>query len=609
MLFGTQALFSVARVTQLTHLTFCFQVRTVVEMLLWKRYYLSGMMDSEMMLHAVRFSLCADKSEEMLSLSSSIMEAIFDADVKASCFPGSYANMWHMYAVASILEFKICSVYPMFNHKIRPYFNRVIHPRAWPITADLPTLNIMWSGHLKSKAFRPDNFVALVNPLALESHSSGQVSPVQKMKKKRKALQKNDLELSYTNLKKKYRITKRTYYRWKKKTWEYCNKSTARYEAKYFMQACFMKGQLIPLHEFMENFPEISRSSYYNWKHELLRSGGNKTSSSGAETSSGDSTEQEACSSPEEPDRHSVPRSLGQSLDNLFLERAHGVASMQEAKRCLQNSIALKISLPFRIFKRSFPGISRSTYYNWRREALEFCGGSQGATQSSAGSIVEKSQSPSLSQFPGPSSASRPALRERIKRSRHRSFMLAYLSKKHLRDTAKVHIRRAKWSLIKFKVKYPTMSCCFYWLWQRRRSRKKMVQQDATSCPNEAVKEAPAVPAAVTVSDGVEKKMAVMMNGHCVTPQAPKYPMASFDAPYPRYIMHAPVPVHERMLGMDVVAMANMKAEAKLFLQRRFEQKAFPTFREFRLYFPFTPRSTYYMWKRALYHGVSLIQG
>lgn len=577
-------------------------------MLLWKRYYLSGMMDSEMMLHAVRFSLCADKSEEMLGLSSSIMEAIFDADVKASCFPGSYANMWHMYAVASVLEFKICSVYPMYNHKIRPYFNRVIHPRAWPITADLPTLNIMWSGHLKSKAFRPDNFVALVNPLALESQSSGQVSPVvQKVKKKRKASQKNDLELSYTNLKKKYRITKRTYYRWKKKTREYCNKSTARYEAKYFMQACFMKGQLIPLHEFLENFPEISRSSYYNWKHELLRSGGNKTSSSGAETSSGDSTEQEACSSPEEPDRHG----LGQSLDHLFLERAHGVASMQEAKRCLQNSIALKISLPFRIFKRSFPGISRSTYYNWRREALEFCGGSQCAAKSSASSVVEKSQSPSpsLSHFPGPSAVSRRALGERIKRSRHRSFMLAYLSKKHLRDTAKVHIRRAKWSLIKFKVKYPSMSCCFYWLWRGRRSHKKAVQQDVgMPRPHEALKEAAVGVAAA--GDAVERKTTVMMmNGQCATPQAPKYPMASLDAPYPRYILHAQVPVHERMLGMDVVAMANMKAEAKLFLQRRFEQKAFPTFREFRLYFPFTPRSTYYMWKRALYHGVSLIQG
>lgn len=570
-------------------------------MLLWKRYYLSGMIDSEMMLHAVRFSLCVDKSEEMLSLSSDILEAIFDADVKASCFPGSYANMWHMYAVASVLEFKICSVYPMFNHKIRPYFNRVIHPRAWPITANLPTLHIMWSGHLKSKAFRPDNFVALVNPLALESQRSVQVSSVVKKIKKRKASQKNDLELSYSNLKKKYRITKRTYYRWKKKTREYCNRSTARYEAKYFMQACFMKGQLIPLHEFMENFPEISRSSYYNWKHELLRSGGNKTSSSGAETSSGDSTEQELCSSPEQRDRRDAPQSLGQSLDKLFMERAHGVASMQEAKRCLQNSIALKISLPFRIFKRSFPGISRSTYYNWRREALEFCAGSQGGPKSSAGVVVEKSMSPSLSQFPGPSSANHHAVRAKIKRSRHRIFMLAYLSKKHLRDTAKVHIRRAKWSLIKFKLKYPSMSCCFYWLWRSRRSRKKTVQQSVTSHPQLELKGAAPPP----VGGAVDMKV----NNQCATPQAPKYPMASFDAPYPRYILHAQVPVHEQMLGMDVVAMANMKAEAKLFLQRRFEQKAFPTFREFRLYFPFTPRSTYYMWKRALYHGVSLIQG
>ena len=60
---------------------------------------------------------------------------------------------------------------------------------------------------------------------------------------------------------------------------------------------------------------------------------------------------------------------------------------------------------------------------------------------------------------------------------------------------------------------------------------------------------------------------------------------------------------------MDVVALANFKAKAKLFLQQRFEEKAFPTFKEFRSYFPFTPRSTYYMWKRALHHGVSLVHG
>lgn len=66
---------------------------------------------------------------------------------------------------------------------------------------------------------------------------------------------------------------------------------------------------------------------------------------------------------------------------------------------------------------------------------------------------------------------------------------------------------------------------------------------------------------------------------------------------------------NEQMFVMDVVALANFKAKAKLFLQQRFEEKSFPTFKEFRSYFPLTPRSTYYMWKRALHHGVPLIHG
>lgn len=468
------------------------QVRTVVEMMLWKRYYLSGMIDSKMMLQAVRFSLSAEESEDMLNLPVTVLEAIFDADVKASCFPGSYANMWHVYALSSVLQLNIYSIYPMFNPKIRPYFHRVIRPRTWPDDLEPQTLHIMWSGELQSDAlFRPNNFVALAptrDPTFGNTDSEQRASPT-----KSEELLSQDSQLSYSSLRDKYNITKRTFYRWKRQTQEHCKKSAARYEAKYFLQATYLEGRLIPLHQFKEFFPEISRSSYYNWKHELVKSGGNFfTSLSTGEISPGESTEQEDWSSPEakqdEPDHHdSVASMFGLSLGKLDVERAQNVAHMQEAKRCLQNCIAVNASLPFRVFKRNFPGISRSTYYNWRREAMMFNRGYKGSVGSSEDSSdADKSQSPkSLS--PVLPTINQPATpRMRIYRQTHRSFRLAYMSKKQLRDAAKLHVQKSKWSLTKFKLKFPSMSPCFYWLWRsRQKQKKKMVAQHVEALPEQ----------------------------------------------------------------------------------------------------------------------------
>lgn len=585
-------------------------MRTVVEMVLWKRYYLSGMIDSKMMLQAVRFSLCAEESEDMLNLPATILEAIFDTDVKASCFPGSYANMWHVYALSSVLQFNIYSIYPMFNLKIRPYFNRVIRPRTWPKDSEARTLHIMWSGELQSESlFRPNHFVALVQTSGLTFGSPNgeeKVSPI-----KSEELLNQDSHLSYTNLKDKYNITKRTFYRWKRQTQEHCKKSAARYEAKYFLQACYLEGRLIPLHQFKEFFPEISRSSYYNWKHELLKSGGTfSTSSSAGEISPGESTEQEAWSSPDakqdELDHHdSVARMFGLSLGKLDLDRAQNVAHMQEAKRSLQNCIAMKSSLPFRIFKRSFPGISRSTYYNWRREAMLFNSGYKGSVGSSEDSSdADKSQSPkSLSPVMG--NINQPAMpRVRICRQKHKRLRLAYMSKKQQRDAAKLHVQKAKWSLTKFKLKFPSLSPCFYWLWRSRQSDKKKVAVQQSSLPEN-------LESTATENDLLIRRMESPRPIPFV--ESAKYvessTVPSFDVPHAKHSLHARAPIDEHMFTMDVVALANFKAKAKLFLQQRFEEKSFPTFKEFRSYFPLTPRSTYYMWKRALHHGVSLVHG
>ncbi|KAI9528095.1 hypothetical protein NQZ68_023075 [Dissostichus eleginoides] len=592
-----------------TGLSLELQVRTVLEMVLWKRYYLSGMIDSKVMLQAVRFGLCAEESEYMLNLPASVLEAIFDADVKASCFPGSYANMWHVYALSSVLQFKIYSIYPMFNLKIRPYFNRLIRPRIWPKNCEPATLHIMWSGEMQpDSGFKPNHFVALVQTCDLtfgSPDSEKSVSPT-----KSEELLNQDLQLSYPGLKDKYNITKRTFYRWKRQTQEHCKKSAARYEAKYFLQACYLEGRLIPLHQFKEFFPEISRSSYYNWKHELLKSGGNfSTTSSNGEISPGESTEQDAWSSPEvkhdELDHQdSLASMFGLGLSKLDVERAQNVAHMQEAKRCLQNCIAMNASLPFRIFKSNFPGISRSTYYNWRREALMFNRGYKGSTGSSEeSSDADKSPKSLLQVLPNLNQAFVP--RMRISRRKHRSFRLAYMSKKQLRDAAKLHVQKSRCSLTKFKLKFPSMSPCFYWLWRNSQTGKKKIvmKNDKVDIP-------------VIIENTVpEKQIMEIKIDQNVFPfvEGPKYlernPIPSFHATHSQHIFHSKAPVDEQMFAMDVVALANFKAKAKLFLQQRFEEKSFPSFKEFRSYFPFTPRSTYYMWKRALHHGVSLVQG
>lgn len=64
-----------------------------------------------------------------------------------------------------------------------------------------------------------------------------------------------------------------------------------------------------------------------------------------------------------------------------------------------------------------------------------------------------------------------------------------------------------------------------------------------------------------------------------------------------------------QVLVMDMLTTTRFKAQAKLFLQKRFQSKTFPSYKEFQSLFPLTVRSTYYMWERALLEGLSLVDG
>ncbi|KAJ8288861.1 hypothetical protein COCON_G00015200 [Conger conger] len=594
-----------------TDLSLELQVRTVVEMLLWKRYYLNGMIDSKVMLQAARFSLCTEESAEMLSLPMAVLEAIFDADVKASCFPGSYANMWHVYALASVLQCNIYSIYPMYNLKIRPYFNRLIRPRTWPRDSGPMTLHIMWSGELESMmVFKPHHFVALVQACDIQMGSfkdEQQVLPLKTLE-----LLNQDPQLSYSSLKDRYNITKSTFYRWKRQTQEHRKKAAARYEAKHFLQACYNEGKLLPLHQFKEFFPEISRSTYYAWKHELQSSGGNFTvMSNGDETASRESFEQDSWSSPESDlPRHydSVANFLVPSNEKLGVDRAQNFAFMQEAKKCLQSCIAVNTSFPYRNFKKRFPGISRSTYYNWRREAMLANPGYKDSFGSSEDSSdADKIPSPSGESSPIQLEVRWPGPRVKLYRRKHKSIQLSFLHKKKLRNEAKRLVQKSRMSLSKFKLKYPSISSYSYWFWKKGFGRKR--EQNSVADVKAEWSKGSVAPEEYTAES--QNVLSFQKN---VLPFQKNVDHLNNQTlnPYDITLSGYAVPekhMQEQVFVMDVVALANFKAKAKLFLQQRFEEKSFPTFKEFRSYFPLTPRSTYYMWKRALHHGLPLVHG
>ncbi|KAL4656436.1 vertnin [Arapaima gigas] len=571
-----------------TSLSLELQVRTVVEMLLWKRYYLSGMIDSKVMLQAARFSLCADESVEMLKLPMAVLEAIFDADVKASCFLGSYANMWHIYALASVLQCNIYSIYPMYNLKIRPYFNRLIRPRALPPGTDPMILHIMWSGELESvSVFKPQHFVALVRARNLQMRSPS--AEDQGLPLKTLELLNKNPQLSYSCLKERYNITKSTFYRWKRQTMEHRKKAAARYEAKQFLQACYNEGKLLPLHQFKQFFPDISRSTYYAWKHELQATGGLVTMHSD-DAGSGENLEQDSWSSPEgnlKRRSDSVTNLVTSNIERFGGDRAQVLTFMQEAKKCLQSCIALNTAFPYRNFKKSFPGISRSTYYNWRREAIQANPG----FKDFFGSSEDGSDADNLLH-----DAKWPVARVKVCRQKHESFQLSYLWKKKLRDAAKKRAQKTKMNFAKFKIMYPSISSFFYWRWKKGSGSKVAInaETDWSSISNGPLEVAVAQPKVPVVQKNVGHSNKQTLNPCSVT-------LSRCSVPEKR--------VNVKEFVLDVVALANFKARAKLFLQQRFEENAFPTFKEFSSYFPLTPRSTYYMWKRALHHGLPLVHG
>nr|XP_002719696.1 vertnin [Oryctolagus cuniculus] len=599
------------------------RARTVVEMLLHRHYYLQGMIDSKVMLQAVRYSLCSEESPEMTSLPSATLEAIFDADVKATCFPSSFSNVWHLYALASVLQRNIYSIYPMRNLKIRPYFNRVIRPRRCDHVPS--TLHILWAGQpLTSHLFRHQYFAPVVGLEEVEAEGApglipgppalAPLPPPPPPPAKTLELLNREPGLSYSHLCERYSVTKSTFYRWRRQSQEHRQKVAARFSAKHFLQDSLHRGGVVPLQQFLQRFPEISRSTYYAWKHELLGSG----------------------QAPEKPPpQEQVAEGPGCSP---LAAPSPGVVLMQRAKMYLEHCISLNTLVPYRCFKRRFPGISRSTYYNWRRKALRRNPGFKPAPALAAAGAPQAASTGEQVQLPGrgeggggvEKASGGPAVSRELLPPK----MPLSQWQRRLRRAARKQVLSGHLPFCRFRLRYPSLSPSTFWVWKSLArgwpgglSKHRLPFPSAGRAeqePNDKQeKEARGSATAVVVPPGPTLPGGTSSGDDSVRPQAGP---AREGAPREAGVAAQGQPHHRgslasgpavaaagsrdgQVLVMDMLASTKFKAQAKLFLQKRFQSKSFPSYKEFSALFPLTARSTYYMWKRALYEGLTLVDG
>ena len=120
----------------------------------------------ELVIHS-DFYLCSDKCsclafdgtliKDVLALSSlncphtanaDICKTAFQLDCLESSVMGTWANMWHVYRLASVLGRQILSVYPDFNEtkQMRPAFNCCVQPRMHKSYENtVSNFTVMWS--------------------------------------------------------------------------------------------------------------------------------------------------------------------------------------------------------------------------------------------------------------------------------------------------------------------------------------------------------------------------------------------------------------------------------------------------------------------------------
>ena len=140
------------------------RARTICELVCHQDYYLQpeviALLDASGLMNSNALPAMSASYDQALSVSENS-----DKGVALSCFMidcikttkiGTYSNMWHIYALSSVLGIAIRSAYPEQNLRIRPLLNKVIQPRMdnsnnrcitimWTRTSPPPPWIIGWS--------------------------------------------------------------------------------------------------------------------------------------------------------------------------------------------------------------------------------------------------------------------------------------------------------------------------------------------------------------------------------------------------------------------------------------------------------------------------------
>lgn len=137
------------------------RVRTIIELALHSFFYLAD----EELTERIK------KQEMFLSggnfgggnLDGELVNVVFEQEVLKTCSDNSWASMWQIQALGSVIRMRMNSIYPVVpNNELRNLFHYTIIPRVHD--AIKPPVQIMWSraGNINLMNFHPNHFVPLV---------------------------------------------------------------------------------------------------------------------------------------------------------------------------------------------------------------------------------------------------------------------------------------------------------------------------------------------------------------------------------------------------------------------------------------------------------------
>ncbi len=158
------------------------RVRTVCELACHEQHYLRPEVvafcgvqddDSQRVTRNARLHATSANWERAISQTvpsdSELVREIFILDCLETTKEGTWCNMWHLHALASVLKSPVRSIYPDCNHYTRPLIHKIVTPREGGSSAPHgEPINIMWTRTcpmVGSGQWCPNHFVPCIPAL------------------------------------------------------------------------------------------------------------------------------------------------------------------------------------------------------------------------------------------------------------------------------------------------------------------------------------------------------------------------------------------------------------------------------------------------------------